>query len=225
MVFIYDGICLQNKRSSNMDSLLLKSRMIGNTPALLAVVCDGVGSMTDGSFASGAAVNTLGKWFDSRVDIERIGLKMRDAVLEINAAIIAKAVEKEIKTASTLSALLLLNDTYHIVHVGDSRIYAHDGVTLTPLTSDDVSETGKLCACIGRSEQITLQYAEGAAWKKTFLICTDGLYKRMDPLLLAANVRIDNHHMAKESVKILTQYVIAQGEQDNITIALLRIAD
>lgn len=225
MEYSYSGVSLQNGRSSNMDSLLLKYRKIDNSSALLAVVCDGVGSLPEGAFASGVATRMLAEWLDNIIEIERIGLKMRDAVLAINAIITTEARQRTIQTASTLSVLLLLNGSYHIAHIGDSRIYSLDSAILSQLTNDDVTESGKLSAYIGQSENITLQYSEGAARDKTFLVCSDGLYKRMDSRFMAANMNANNVRLAKESVKILTKHVIDQGEQDNITVALVKIVD
>ena len=222
--FVYSGVSLQNRRSSNMDSLLLKCRSIKKESALLAVVCDGVGGLADGAFASGEAARLLGEWFDGIDDTNRIGLKMRDEILKINSAIATEAIQRSIQTASTLSVVLLLGEQFFIVHVGDSRVYAfaNDSRSLSLLTSDDVSESGKLTMYIGQPNNITLQYSEGSSAGKTFLVCSDGIYKRMDARFLSTNINADNANTVKNSVKVLTQYVIDRGEQDNITIALMK---
>lgn len=223
MNYLYNGISLQNKRQSNMDSLLLKSGRISDKDALLVVVCDGVGSLRDGAFASGTAVRMLSEWFGRETNTDRIGLRMRDAILEINAYIMLEAKRKKMNTASTLSALLLIKDVYYIAHVGDSRIYSYEGDLLSVLTNDDVSESGKLTACIGQTENIVLQYSEGLAAGKIFLLCSDGLYKRMDPNFIVTKMKIENKRSLKESVEALTQYVINIGERDNISLALVKI--
>lgn len=222
---IYTGLSLQNKRASNMDSLLLKRRRIGGRDALLAVVCDGVGSMRDGAFASGTAARELGSWFDALPDPDRAGLRMRDRVLDINAAIVQEAERRGFRTASTLSAVLFLGRQYHIVHVGDSRIYLHDGHTMTRLTSDDVSETGALTGYIGQRSGMVLQYLEGDAGGRVFLVCSDGLYKRVDEGTLSAYVRADSQRAADNSIQMLCRCAVERGETDNITAALIKIAD
>jgi serine/threonine protein phosphatase PrpC len=206
-----------------MDSLLLKCGLINETNALLAVVCDGVGSLADGDFASGTAVRKLSEWFDGVSSIEHIGLRLRDIILEINAHVISEAKQRNLETASTLSALLLIERDYHIAHIGDSRIYCYEDGELTILTSDDVSESGKLTACIGRSKDIFLQYYEGPATGKTFLICSDGAYKRMDIDFMIAKLKIWNKKSLNEPIETLPQYVIERGEQDNISLAIVKI--
>ena len=250
MRYLYHGISLQNKRPSNMDSLLLKCGTIGGGPALLALVCDGVGSMADGAFASGEAARMLSEWFDAAgsagasgaTDLTgaagRVGLAMRDEVLRINKTIIARAKERGMDTATTLSALLLAGSAYYIVHIGDSRIYCLDGgrldggrgdrgaggqdQALSLLTHDDVSESGRLTACIGQTEALFPQYAEGDGGEKTFLLCSDGLYKRIDHSIMISTMKNWSEKAMKEPVEALAQYAVKQGERDNITVALAR---
>jgi len=217
----YDGVSLQNRRQSNMDSLLLKCLKISRKNALLAVVCDGVGSLADGAFASGTATRMLGKWFSEAKGIDRIGLRMRDTVLEINTDIISEAKRLNMNTASTLSALLLIEDTYHIVHAGDSRVYCYSDELLSILTNDDISTEGKLTSCIGISENIILQYSEGQAADRLFLLCSDGLYKRMNTDFMIARIKTIDKRTLKEALEALTRHAIECGEQDNISLALV----
>ena len=223
MNYLFTGVSLQNGRQSNMDSLLLKRGSIGKKDALLAVVCDGVGSLADGAYASGAAARMLGEWFDETETIERVGLRMRDAVLEINSIVMAEGRQKNLETASTLSALLMIGNDYYIVHVGDSRIYMYEDGALSVLTADDVSESGRLTSYIGRKDGIFIQYYEGAAAGKTFLVCSDGLYKRMDTDLLTATLKNWGKKTLKEPIEVLPRYVIDRGEQDNISLALVKL--
>jgi serine/threonine protein phosphatase PrpC len=217
-------------RPSNMDSLLLKCGTIQNRDALLALICDGVGSMADGAFASGEAVRMLNEWFDKVVATDRIGLGMRDAILKINHMIISSAIVNRMNTATTLSALLLIDKIYYIAHIGDSRIYCYDNrcaedQALSALTRDDISESGKLTACIGQTEEIFPQYAEGAADDKIFLLCSDGLYKRMDLDVMISKIKSWSRKSLKEPVEALAQYVVDRGEQDNISVAFVKIED
>jgi len=219
--YLFDGVSLQNGRQSNMDSLLLKSRLIAGKNAMLAVVCDGVGSLAEGAFASGTAVVMLGKWFDQLQSAERIGLIMRDTVLGINSYIMMEADNNNYNTASTLSAMLLVENDYYIAHIGDSRVYCYSDNCLSALTSDDVSQSGKLTGYIGKRDDIFVQYLEGTAAGKAFLVCSDGLYKLMDEGFLASKMEMRNKRSMKEAVKVLPQYVIERGELDNITFAIV----
>ena len=230
MQYLFHGFSLQNKRPSNMDSLLLKCRTLQGKNALLALVCDGVGRMADGAFASGEAARMLGEWFDRTNSVDRIGLCMLDAVLKINSDIISRAKENKLNTATTLSALLLIENAYYTVHIGDSRIYCYnsrcgENQALSLLTNDDISKSGKLTACIGQTEDVFPQYSEGTADNKTFLLCSDGLYKRMDRAVMVSRIKNWSKRTLKESAEDMAQYVIARGEPDNISVALVKIED
>lgn len=225
MKYLFNGVSLQNGRQSNMDSLLLKAGEIGGKDAFFAVVCDGVGSLSGGAYASGVAARMLGEWFEKAETIDRLGLNMRDAILEINSFVITSSKEKKIDTASTLSALLLVEENYYIVHVGDSRVYCFENGMLSVLTNDDVSKSGKLSAYIGKADNILLQYSEGVATDKTFLICSDGLYKRMDIEFIMTKMKTWNKRLRKETIKSLAQFVVERGETDNISFALVKIED
>ena len=107
-----------------MDSLLLKKRIISGDEVCLAAVCDGVGSLESGAVASSLAIQMLIEWLNGVEDTERIGLALIETVQNINEAVVRESNEKGIRTASTLSALLLAGGRYYTAHVGDSRIYA-----------------------------------------------------------------------------------------------------
>jgi len=223
MEYLFDGICLQNGRETNMDSLLLTSRVICGAPSMFAVVCDGVGSLKDGAYASMESVRLLNEWFSEAADTKRAGLRLRDEVYSINAKIVTDAKEKGVRTATTLSALLLVGRQYYIVHAGDSRIYSVDSAGLQPLTVDSVTETGKLTAAIGYRENMELYYAEGFANSDVFVVCSDGLYKRIDDEDLFTNIDANNRKSLWKSLNALSNFAIQQGERDNISIAIVKI--
>ena len=223
MRYIYEGGCLQNGRPTNMDSLLLRERRINGQSALIAIVCDGVGSTKDGAYASSTAVSLLNQWFSSAVTCERLGLRLRDKVIEINAQIAGIGKRDGLDTASTLSLVALVEDKYYIVHIGDSRIYSIGNGSVSMLTHDDVSETGKLSGYIGRAPDINLFYDEGEATGKAFAICSDGFYKRMDFSLLTKEIaNLKSKSDIKHAIGRLTAIAVERGETDNISIAIIK---
>lgn len=200
-----------------MDSIFFQGKLLADSPLVLAVVCDGVGSTKDGAFASGYATDMLKKWFFS-ADRNRLGLSLRDQVLDINRAVIDQASQGSLDTATTLSALLLCRDWYVTVHAGDSRIYRLDPTGLTQLTWDDVSPQGKLTACIGRKADVTIHYDEGPAEPgQRFFLCTDGCYKHLTPQRLEQELAQTSAWRLGGIPKRLVQAAIQQGETDNIS--------
>ena len=221
MAYIYDGISLQNGRNVNMDSLLLKCRRVRDTELCMATVCDGVGSLADGAFAASSAARMLSNWFENLEDTDRLGLRLRDYVSSVNLAIATKARSKQMETACTLSCLLLWDGQYCVVHVGDSRIYLWQDGALRQLTRDQVRE-GRLTSVVGHRTNTDIFYTEGVREDgQRFLLCSDGLYKRMDSALLAAAMQRLSRRNLQKTLRQLTDYVIDQGEQDNVSVALL----
>lgn len=218
----YDGISLRNRRPTNMDSLLIKERTIAGAWTCLAVVCDGVGSLESGAVAASQAVQQLGIWLDGLEDVDRAGLNLRQAVLRINEQIMDRARNMGIRTAATLSALLLTGGRYYIVHAGDSRIYSWGEEGLRQLTRDDVTQEGKLTECIGRSSRLSLFYSEGESEKRTFLLCSDGLYKRMDPDYLCRQMERAERGELRKAMEHLVEHVVDRGEPDNISVAIVK---
>lgn len=215
------GLSLQNARLSNMDSIFWRERSSSEGSLLLAVVCDGVGSTRDGAFASHYATRALAAW-QEETGRSRLGLSLRDRVLDINREVIKEARDKNLDAATTLSALLISKGRYVLVHVGDSRVYQCDRAELRQLTRDDLSGSGRLTACIGRWNTLTVQYEEGEAYGKSFLLCTDGFYKRIAEGDLLKEVNQSHRRRAERTLERLARRAIGLGETDNISAILLQ---
>ncbi len=221
MACVYDGISLTNGRAVNMDSLLLKSRTVAGTEVCLAAVCDGVGSLADGALSAQWAVQMLYNWLENLEDAEELGVRLRDYVQTMNLAIRTKAQKQQAETACTLSCLLLWRQWYCLAHVGDSRIYLWEQGALRQLTQDQ-ARRGRLTQAMGHREHVTVFFQQGEQrGEQRFLLCSDGLYKRMEPETLGACMARLNRRSLQKALRQLTEHVISQGERDNISAALL----
>lgn len=221
MACVYDGISLTNGRAVNMDSLLLKSRTVAGTEVCLAAVCDGVGSLADGALSAQWAVQMLYNWLENLEDAEELGARLRDYVQTMNLAIRTKAQKQQVETACTLSCLLLWRQWYCLAHVGDSRIYLWEQGALRQLTQDQ-ARRGRLTQAMGHREHVTVFFQQGEQrGEQRFLLCSDGLYKRMEPETLGACMARLNRRSLQKALRQLTEHVISQGERDNISAALL----
>lgn len=221
MACVYDGISLTNGRAVNMDSLLLKSRTVAGTEVCLAAVCDGVGSLADGALSAQWAVQMLYNWLENLEDAEELGARLRDYVQTMNLAIRTKAQKQQAETACTLSCLLLWRQWYCLAHVGDSRIYLWEQGALRQLTQDQ-ARRGRLTQAMGHREHVTVFFQQGEQrGEQRFLLCSDGLYKRMEPETLGACMARLNRRSLQKTLRQLTEHVISRGERDNISAALL----
>lgn len=218
--FYYDGICIQNKRKTNMDSLLVKERAVSGVPVCLAAVCDGVGSLKAGGTASFIAIKMLIDWMNHIETVDRAGLSLLNAVHEINRHIVQESGRNGIQTASTISALLLARGRYCIVHAGDSRIYRYSAETLQQLTVDQVRD-GKLSDYLGKPGKIQVLYDEGNYLEDKFLLCSDGLYKKLNAKRLEMYCSQANKKNLNGVLNQVVQEAVNSGESDNISAALV----
>ena len=202
-----------------MDRVIAASKTIDGNNVYLFAVSDGVGSLTDGGFASELAANMLHEWIDALESVSRIGLELQKRIMEINTSVIFLASINNIETAATLSVLLLCGERYYIVHIGDSRIYSFDGERLSQLTEDHSFE-GRLSSAIGRKQNPTVFYDEGVNDGFTYLVCSDGLYRKMnEAFLLDILTKTNKKNITKRALE-LVNHVIDLGEQDNTSIIL-----
>lgn len=203
-----------------MDSLLLKERDVSGTEVCLAAVCDGVGSLESGAVASLLAVQILVDWLNRLTSAERIGLKLLNTVHEINQLVVQEAAKNNIRTASTFSALLMADGKYYTAHVGDSRIYSYSEEGIRQLTEDQVLN-GKLVGYLGHPPKAPVLYGEGTYAGKKFLLCSDGLYKKLDiGCLVRYCSKADKKNISRILEK-LVQEAVNSGEMDNISAALV----
>lgn len=216
-----DGICIKNKRPVNMDGLLLCERKINGCHVRFAAVCDGVGSTANGAYAAGETLNRLKQWFDGLQDTEAMGSRLLNRLEDINIQLSAEIEWNNLVAATTCSALLMTESSYFIVHTGDSRIYAWTDGRLELLTKDMVSDTGKLVSYIGNVNSADFEYREGNNTPEFFLLCSDGLYKRMDLNFLYPWMKKVTPKNIKKIEQELVDFVVARGEQDNISIAII----
>lgn len=212
---------MRNKRSRNMDGLLLGERKVGGSAIRLGAVCDGVGGTRDGAYAAAETLKALNSWFDGLRERERLGIVFLNEVKKVNEQISRDIQARCMDAATTCSAILLTQEDYYIVHTGDSRIYGWDQGNLVQLTRDGVSEEGRLSSYLGRIGSARLDYQEGKNRMDFYMLCSDGLYKRMDLGFLREQLESLSPKNMKKIEDRLVDHVVARGEKDNITVAFL----
>ncbi|MCM3567296.1 PP2C family serine/threonine-protein phosphatase [Neobacillus mesonae] len=130
------------KKKTNQDGLLLKTAATPFGQVGLFVVCDGMGGLSHGELASAAVIRGLSHWFDNnlpellRDQLEKqtetgslsglaavIQTEVEAAIKLLNEKILQYGERTNVKLGTTVTALFILNDTYIIAHIGDSRAY------------------------------------------------------------------------------------------------------
>ena len=145
---------------------------------------------------------------------------------------------------TTIVAMLIMNDHYYLMNVGDSRAYllADQLYQLTKdqtfvqyeidagrLTEEEAKyhpQRNVLLQCVGASEVVTPDFYEGPVYPDTvFMLCSDGFRHIITPeeiyQYLNPSVLVDENVMKNNAV-YLTELNKQRREVDNISVALIR---
>lgn len=123
------------KRKVNQDACCVRMLRTSSHTIVLAVVCDGVGGMVEGEYASHNTILTFHNWFDYSLSkkamddsdgdrlLDILSADMKSLIVKQNEAVYTYAGERGIQTGTTLTAMLFVDDDYFIAQIGDSRAY------------------------------------------------------------------------------------------------------
>lgn len=143
------------KKSVNQDSALIVEAKTKDENIIFCVLCDGMGGLEDGEFASAVVIKAFAKWIEEKFPImyyNRFDSKMlekvwSDILFEQNIKLMTYSREKSeklmkdgiidrpINTGTTVVSLLICGGKYYVMNIGDSRAYIHNG-KLSQITED-----------------------------------------------------------------------------------------
>lgn len=243
-----------NTKHTNQDSYGVK---VLNTPLgkmVFAILCDGMGGLAKGEVASSTVVHAFFKWVHEQLPMLcASGAMIRDADIQNDWTQIAVAYNEKIKQygrsnginlGTTLTALLLTENRYYIINVGDSRAY-EIGSQLSVLTKDQTlvarevelgmitPEQAKtdprrsvLLQCIGASDTVAPDFFFGNTTQNAvYMLCSDGFRHEITPneifQYLHPNVMLDANQM-QNNMNALIDMNKQRQERDNITVVTIR---
>ena len=241
-----------NTRKTNQDSVAVIVADTSIGPVALGIMCDGMGGLAKGEMASATVVNAMINWFkndfpkliDSGIDDGLIRAEWTSIIKNQNELIKAFGVQNKINLGTTISAILLTQQRYYIVNVGDSRVYEIvDNVRqitedqtvvarelkygrITAEQAKDDPRNSVLLQCVGASQEVNPDFFFGATVQNaTYMLCSDGfrhfitddeIYHRFAPQALP-----DANTMGV-NIRNLIELNKSRMEKDNITAALIR---
>jgi serine/threonine protein phosphatase PrpC len=197
------------------------------------LVADGMGGHNDGEKASQLVATNLAR----RLCVQgpqNIGPSVR----AVNAELFAQVREKPelAGMGSTVVGLAVDHKRLALFNVGDSRGYRVTEGRLVQLSVDDSTDpqwksgsgkerTGKLLQCFGGRTTFTdiepNVHREPLAAGGVFLLCCDGLYETLTEEQIAKLIGPD----LKASTEALLRAALEHKARDNVSIALVRIAE
>ncbi len=241
-------------KSTNQDSF--HARVI-STPMgkmAFAVLCDGMGGLSKGEVASASLVKAFCKWAENRLPVlcetgitdSEIRADWVNIITEYNEKI--KLYGKRCGLASglgtTVTAMLLTENRYYIVNVGDTRAYELTE-TLSLLTRDQTVvarevELGNLAPeeaetdarrsvllqCVGASDEVYPDMFFGnTKLNAVYMLCSDGFRHEVtgDEIFryLQPGVMVDAEGMYR-NMQALIELNKQRMERDNISVITIR---
>ena len=239
-------------KKTNQDSVCVKiAQTADKGQVAMVVMCDGMGGLEKGEFASAYVIETLSAWFEKELPSrlpayswDNLSREWVGMVTEMNQRLLDYGKTIHVNLGTTLSALLIIEEKYMIVHVGDSRIYKIKS-KVEPLTEDQTfihreisrgamtleqakldSRRNMLLQCVGASKVVEPEISFGEVpGESVFVLCSDGFWHVWEEQELYEALKPDCILEEKKTEKILTEMVEtvkSRNEKDNITVIVLK---
>lgn len=234
------------RKGANQDSILAAT-FEDQPQVILLIVADGMGGAKAGEIASQEAVKGIYNYLLETIplDVETVPTHLHDAIAAANAAVFAKSKSSpEFEgMGSTVVSMLIMDDTYWIASVGDSRAYlirdeqCHQLTTdhtwvnarvqeglLTPEQAAQHSLSHVLDRALGVEETVKIDMAlddileEGDA----LVLCSDGLHSVLEERVI---VQIASSYNGPEAAQILLEQALEAPAEDNTSVIVVRAGD
>lgn len=241
------------KKKTNQDSVLVQVAKTDVGNVAFAMVCDGMGGLAKGELASATLIKAFANWFQTKLkemletqfEEKKLYEQWEAIIQKINQSITNYGNDNRINLGTTCVGVLLFNEKYYAVNIGDSRLYKLD-TKLNQITKDQsyiqremdagrmTPEQAKidpqrnvLLQCVGASSIVIPDFFSGTIQENdVFLLCSDGfrhvitpeeIYQYLNP---SALINEDN---MKANIVYLTDLDKYRMENDNISVALIKV--
>lgn len=236
------------RRKINQDSLFVRRLETRTGKMALAVLCDGMGGLNFGELASASIIEAFTDWMYRNLSVlsqdpledHAVREQWSSLIAEQNRRIRAYGRRYHCTTGSTVTALLLTEQRYFLLNIGDSRAYeiaeqvtqltedhtvVANEVRLGNLTKEQAEHSSiqnVLTRCVGVQEEAWPDLFFGNVKKGTvYMLCSDGFRHRlateeMQEHLLYAARRAPSQMKRQE--EYLIELTKQRGETDNISV-------
>jgi len=243
------------KKQTNQDALCIKTANTSFGRVAFCLVCDGMGGLSKGEVASAMVTTAFSDWFDyqlpflmknNEISFTNLQQQWNDIIFQQNNRLREYGSENGVQLGTTLTALLLVNEDYYIVNVGDSRAYEikdsvfqltndHSVVAREIQRGNLTAEQAKrdprrnvLLQCIGAgaTNVIVPEFLQGRTKINCiYMLCTDGFVHEISDKEIFDNFNINllvDEKCMQERSKYLVDLDKSRMEPDNISVLLIR---
>jgi len=183
---------------------------IGNLS--VAIVCDGVGSATEGAQAAKRTTNYLLNNIKMRPKTWSIEKSILSFINSINAILYQESQVnyERSELVTTLAIIVIEGNRLYGANVGDSRVYLCRDKKINQLsldhTMDEPGFENVLTQAIGIDKTVEPFYFENILQKNDkILLCSDGLYNILDEDSLKSNLFFGAHSLVKKASKLMKE--------------------
>ena len=239
MPLVYSYNSNRGRKEKNDDAVSVSKNKQG---ALIAIVCDGVGSHSNAAYSSNYIVTTLEKeWQDlTFANFNNMKNWLCDRIEKFNTELFSKSKDKNEKMGTTIVSVAIFDGQVVVYNIGDSSAY---GLTrdneMNVLTVEDsfvgalisagaiTEEEAKnhperhvLTQAIATKENIELHtFIDDFSNYDYFLLCSDGLTNMVENEEIQNIVRNNELTFAVDD---LIDKCVKRGGVDNISVAIIK---
>ncbi|MBR6395251.1 MAG: serine/threonine-protein phosphatase [Ruminococcus sp.] len=238
-------------RNINQDSVCIKTANFEHGKAALAMVCDGMGGLSRGEFASAVVTKSFSDWFEKDFpreiefwNWEKAGKAVRERIKKLNTKLINYGKRNNIQLGTTATGIIAVNNQMMTFHVGDTRMYKlsyrlvqltedHTFVNrevkrgnMTPAQAKKDPRRNALTQCIGVQGDVNPDIRFGNIESGTnYMVCSDGFRHVLtdDDIYedLAPDIASNRITMMAKMRKLI-ELVKIRKEKDNISVVMFR---
>ena len=251
-MFLISGLAdIGIKRSINQDSIYTAKVKTSIGEVVFSCVCDGMGGLKHGEIASSSVVNAFRQWVHNQLKFLTTKQINKEDVIEQWSVIIAEqnnilrnyGISENISLGTTLTALLIAENDYFVVNVGDSRLYEitpqvniitkdHtfvqqevDAGRMTEAEAAVSKQKHILTRCIGVTERAEPDFYFGKLKKNAiYMICSDGFRHKITNEELSGYLNAEQIETEAE-LNRRGEFLIGLNkerlERDNISVAMV----
>lgn len=241
------------KKSTNQDSLTVKTINTSEGRMVFGLLCDGMGGLDKGEVASATVINAFDNWI--RQDLpaickegitkEKLQGHWNNIITTQNQIIMNYGKRQGIALGTTVVVMLITENNYYVMNVGDSRAYEISDNEIVQITKDQTfiareielgnmteeqamndSRRNVLLQCCGASDAVYPDMFSGVTKNNAiYMLCSDGFRHEISSSeihnKLSPGINYDENSMNQNTVELI-ELNKSRQEQDNISVVLVR---
>ena len=241
-----------NVKETNQDCFLLKRLRTEYGEMVFAVLCDGMGGLAKGEVASASVIRSFDEWLfndfpyicNSFIEDSVIKSQWENIINVQNRKIKSYGENMGINLGTTVIAMLITQNRYYILNIGDSRVYEITNelriltndqtfvareVELGHMTIEEAENDPRrsvLLQCCGASENVYPDMFFGDVKSNSvYMICSDGFRHMISANEIFENLNgnvINDVNSMENRLDYLIDLNKQRQERDNITALLIK---